>query len=195
MKCPHFIRTVVGNFIGGNFGDIPETPAHGILDFFGQMIGLEGEAEVKLVHFEGIIVGLAQFELPATDTIDIVENDFQFIEVDQDTLEFIQFHPSLFGYPGDTAEQAGKSTATGRAWCPGQSAFGEITGAVAQDHGASGIHRGINNFTGGFRRQGFAGLGVDNFDQSKFRRKVIAGGRFFGGDGDSVHAPLASVNP
>src|SRR5690606_35079566 len=78
----------------------------------------------------------------------------------------------------DRAEQSRSHAPAMRAGFPGQPATCKVPGAIAQDHGASGIERCEDDLTRGAGWDWLAGFGIDQFDDAQIREKMETAGSF-----------------
>src|SRR5262249_47228301 len=84
----------------------------------------------EFVEIERVIVELSQLDLPRADLLDVIEDMFQFVEINQGAFDFIEVHLLDFGTPRNIAEQARQRTSTVRARFISQAAVDVIPRAI-----------------------------------------------------------------
>lgn len=131
----------------------------------------------EFVEIERVVVELSQFDLPGADLLDVIEDMFQLVKINQCAFDFIEVHLLDFRTARNISKQPRQRASAMRAPFISETAINEITGAITQDDAAARVERSENNFTRRARWQDFAGLRIDDFDERQIGIEVVAAGR------------------
>jgi hypothetical protein len=129
-----------------------------------------------LIQIERVVVVLAQLDLPSGNAFHVVEQVFEDVEVHQRAFDFIKLHLAYLADAADGAEQSWALASAVWAGSPGEAAFGDVSGAVAEDDGAARIKRSEDDLARVACRHGLACAGIDDLDEGKLWAEVEAAG-------------------
>ena len=92
LQPPHFLRVVKQNPVRMNVGVLVAAFAQFAAQLrFVRAVGFL-DVEDDFVQFERVVVDLAQFHLPRADVRRVVEDVFQFVEIHERALDFVEVH-------------------------------------------------------------------------------------------------------
>src|SRR5262245_10396682 len=135
------------------------------------------DVEDEFIQLVGIVVDLAQFDLPRADIRGVIEQVFQFIEINQRTFDLVKIHRPHFGAAGDITNQSWQLAAAMRTRFIKQTAIDEVAGPITHDYTAAGVERCEHQFARLARRERRAGLRINNLHDAEVRIKMVTAGR------------------